>query len=467
MNVTAETLSSISVAALVTAMITNDKQKSAYTLVVGLGITGLSVARYLISRGENIVVADSRENPPGLGALRSACPQTEIVLGEFDEALFMGADKIIVSPGVSTREGVLQHAIQQGVEVIGDIELFAQQVNAPLLAITGSNGKSTVTSLLGEMAKAAAVNVRVGGNLGTPALDLLDDNAEMYVLELSSFQLETLRSLKPLAAVVLNVSPDHLDRYDSFESYAQAKQSIYHNCQHVVVNRDDSRVNAMQAGHQLVTGFTLHEPAEGDYGLRSFDNETWLCKGERKIIRQSEVRLQGQHNIANVLAALAVAEAAGFTMDAVLHTVKTFAGLAHRTQFVAEKNEVSWVNDSKGTNVGATMAAIAGIEVKNRLILIAGGLAKDADFSSLRSVVEDKVRSVVLMGKDAPKIEQALQDVVPVWYARDMSDAVGIAAEIAHPGDTVLLSPACASFDMFNGYQQRGEMFVQAVEALT
>lgn len=467
MNVTAETLSSISVAALVTAMITNDKQKSAYTLVVGLGITGLSVARYLIAAGENVVVTDSRENPPGLETLRTAFPQTEIVLGEFDEALFMGADKIIVSPGVSTHEGVLQHVIQQGVEVIGDIELFAQQVNAPLLAITGSNGKSTVTSLLGEMAKASGVDARVGGNLGTPALDLLDDKAELYVLELSSFQLENLHSLKPLAAVVLNVSPDHLDRYDSFESYVKAKQHIYHNCQQVVVNRDDPQVNAMQTGHQQVIGFTLHEPANADYGLRSVDNEVWLCKGNERIIRQSEVKLTAQHNIANVLAALAMADAADFAMDAVLKTIRTFAGLAHRTQFVAERNHVSWVNDSKGTNVGATMAAIAGIEVENQLILIAGGLAKDADFSGLRSVVTDKVRSVVLLGKDAPKIEQALQDVVPMWYAKDMFDAVGIAAELAHPGDTVLLSPACASFDMFNGYQQRGEVFVQAVEALS
>ena len=467
MNVTTETLSSISVAALVTAMITNDKQKSAYTLVVGLGITGLSVARYLIARGETIVVADSRQTPPGLDALLSASPQTEIVLGEFDEALFMGADRIVVSPGVSTREGVLQHVIQQGIDVIGDVELFAQQVNAPLLAITGSNGKSTVTTLLGEMAKASGVNVKVGGNLGTPALDLLDDEAALYVLELSSFQLENLHSLKPLAAVVLNVSPDHLDRYDSFESYVAAKQNIYHNCQRVVVNRDDPQVNAMQADHRQVAGFTLHEPAQGDYGLRNFDNEVWLCKSDQKIIRQRDVKLNGQHNIANVLAALAVAEAAGLSMDAVLQTIRTFGGLAHRTQFVAEKNHVSWVNDSKGTNVGATMAAIAGIEVENRLILIAGGLAKDADFSSLKNVVADKVRSVVLMGKDAPKIEQALQDIVPVWYAKDMFDAVGIAAELAHPGDTVLLSPACASFDMFNGYQQRGEVFVQAVEALS
>jgi UDP-N-acetylmuramoylalanine--D-glutamate ligase len=466
MNVTAETLSSISVAALVTAMITNDKQKSAYTLVVGLGITGLSVARYLISRGETVVVTDSRENPPGLDALRTSYPQTEIVLGEFDEALFMGADRIIVSPGVSTHEGVLQHVIQQGVEVIGDIELFAQHVNAPLLAITGSNGKSTVTTLLGEMAKASAIDVRVGGNLGTPALDLLDEKAELYVLELSSFQLENLYSLKPLAAVVLNVSPDHLDRYDSFESYVKAKQNIYHNCQRVVVNRDDPYVDAMQAGHRQVAGFTLHEPAGSDYGLRCVDDEIWLCKGNEKVVRQSDVKLQGQHNIANVLAALAVADAAGFSRAAVLQTIRTFSGLAHRTQFVAEKNHVSWVNDSKGTNVGATMAAISGIEVKNRLILIAGGLAKDADFSSLRSVVEDKVRSVVLIGKDAPKIEQALQDVVPVWYAKDMFEAVGVAAELAHPGDTVLLSPACASFDMFNGYQQRGDVFIQAVEAL-
>jgi UDP-N-acetylmuramoylalanine--D-glutamate ligase len=277
---------------------------------------------------------------------------------------------------------------------------------------------------------------------------------------------ENLHSLKPLAAVVLNVSPDHLDRYDSFESYVKAKQNIYHNCQQVVVNRDDPQVDAMQSGHDQVTGFTLHEPAPGDYGLRRFENEVWLCKGDEKIIRQSDVKLTGQHNIANVLAALAVAEAAGFSMNAVLQTVRTFDGLEHRTQFVAEKNNVSWINDSKGTNVGATMAAIAGIEVENRLILIAGGLAKDADFSALRSVIADKVRSVVLLGKDAPKIEQALQDIVPMWYAKDMLDAVGIAAQLAHPGDTVLLSPACASFDMFNGYQQRGEVFVHAVESL-
>lgn len=467
MNVTAETLASISVATLVTAMITGDKKKSAYTLVVGLGITGLSVARYLLARGENVVVTDSRENPPGLQALRLACPQSEIVLGEFDEALFMGAERIVVSPGVSTRDGVLQHAIQQGVEVIGDIELFAQQVNAPLLAITGSNGKSTVTTLLGEMARASGVNVKVGGNLGTAALDLLDDKAELYVLELSSFQLENLYSLKPLAAVVLNVSPDHLDRYDSFESYVQAKQIVYHNCRQVVVNRDDPQVNAMQTGHPQVVGFTLSEPAQGDYGLRSFDNDVWLCKGEKKIIRQSEVKLTGQHNLANVLAAMAIAEAAGFTMDAVLQTIRTFCGLAHRTQFVAEKNRVSWINDSKGTNVGATMAAIAGIEVENQLILIAGGLAKDADFNNLREVVADKVRSVVLLGKDAPLIEQALQDIVPVYHARDMFDAVAIAARLAQPGDTVLLSPACASFDMFKNYQQRGEVFMQAVEALS
>lgn len=466
MNVTAETLSSISVAALVTAMVTDDKQKSEYTLIVGLGMTGLSAVRYLTAQGVNVVVTDSRQQPPGMAELEKNYPDVNAYLGEFDEALFMGASKIIVSPGVSMREGVLQHAQHQGVKVIGDVELFAQEINAPVIAVTGSNGKSTVISLLGEMARAENLNAVIGGNIGVPVLDLIKQQAELYILELSSFQLESLQSLKPVAAAVLNVSPDHLDRYESFEDYVQTKANIYRHCKVAVVNKDDAYVAAMQAAHKQVAGFSLSEPVQDDFGLRKFDGENWLCKGGQKLIKQQDVNIQGQHNLANALAALALGEAAGFSMQNMLSTLMTFTGLKHRTQFVAEKNSVTWVNDSKGTNVGATIAAISGIEVKNKLILIAGGLAKDADFSPLKNALIDKVRSVVLIGKDAPMIEQAIESVVPSWYAKDMQEAVSIAANLAHPEDTVLLSPACASFDMFDGYEHRGDMFIQAVEGL-
>lgn len=466
MNVTADTLSSISVAALVTAMVTNEDQKSEYTLVVGLGVTGMSVVRYLFEKEKNIVVVDSRKEPPGLEILKTEFPEVSVYLGEFDEALFMGAKQIVISPGVSLKEDVVQHALSQGVDVVGDVEVFAQQVTAPVIAVTGSNGKSTVISLLGEMASTAGINVVVGGNIGVPVLDLINSNADLYILELSSFQLESLKSLQPVAAAVLNVSPDHMDRYDSYEEYVQAKKHIYENCKVAVINKDDDQVLTMQSGHQFVTGFTLNEPAHGEFGIRNFDGESWLCKGGKQLIAEKALKLGGQHNVANALAALALGEAASLPLADMLIALTRYSGLPHRTQFVAEKENVVWINDSKGTNVGATVAAIKGIQVKNKLILIAGGVAKDADFTSLKDSLKNKVRTVVLMGKDAPKIEQALQGVVPTFYAKDMQDAVSISADLAHPGDTVLLSPACASFDMFNGYEQRGEVFMQAVKAL-
>ncbi len=467
MNVTAETLSSISVAALVTAMVANDKQKSAYILVVGLGMTGLSVVRHLHQENENIVVVDSRSAPPGMDVMINEFPQVPVYCGEFDEAIFMGAAQIIVSPGVSLKENVVRHAVAQGVEVIGDVELFSRLNKVPVIAVTGSNGKSTVVSLLGEMAKKAGINVSVGGNIGVPVLDLIHLNSDLYILELSSFQLESLQSLKPVAAAVLNVSPDHMDRYECYEEYIDAKKQIYRQCQVAVINRDDSSVVKMQAGYSQVSGFTLGAPVQGDYGLRTFDNEQWLCKGGCKLIAEKSLKLSGKHNLANALAALALGEAAGIPSGDMLSTLRSFTGLAHRTQWVAEKNQVSWINDSKGTNVGATVAAINGLSVENKLILIAGGLAKDADFSALKDAVEKNTRTVVLIGKDAARIEQALQACVPVFYARDMQDAVQIAENLSHPGDTVLLSPACASFDMFHGFEHRGEAFINAVEALS
>ncbi|MCW9047053.1 MAG: UDP-N-acetylmuramoyl-L-alanine--D-glutamate ligase [Gammaproteobacteria bacterium] len=466
MGVTADTLSSISVAALVTAMVTDDSQNSEYILVVGLGVTGISVVRFLHKKQKNIVVVDSRNKPPGLQELENEFPDISVYLGEFDEALFMGAQQIIVSPGVALKEPVIDHAINQGVDVVGDIELFAQMISAPVIAVTGSNGKSTVISLLGEMAQAAGINAVVGGNIGIPALDLINSNVDLYILELSSFQLESLHSLKPVAAAVLNVSPDHMDRYDSYEDYIEAKQNIYNACKVAVINRDDERVEVMQSGHNFVSGFTLNQPAHGDYGLRIFEGKTWLCKGGKKLISADEIKISGAHNLANALAALALGEAASISMHDMLTALKKFKGLKHRTQWVAEKNHVTWVNDSKGTNVGATLAAITGINAKNKIMLIAGGIAKDADFSPLRNAVCENVRAVVLMGKDAPQIEQVLQACVPVFYAKDMQEAVQIAADLSHPGDTVLLSPACASFDMFNSYEHRGDVFIKSIKDL-
>jgi len=466
MGVTADTLSSISVAALVTAMVTDDSQSSEYILVVGLGVTGLSVVRFLHKQNKNVVVVDSRSNPPGLAELKKEFADVSVYLGVFDEALFMGAKKIIVSPGVALKEPVIQNAIAQGVDVVGDIEVFAQQVNAPVIAVTGSNGKSTVISLLGEMAKTAGLNAVIGGNIGVPALQIISANAELYILELSSFQLESLKSLTPVAAAVLNVSPDHMDRYESFEEYIEAKKNIYSNCKVAVINRDDNQVMKMQAGHRFVSGFTLSEPAHGDFGLREFNGDIWLCKGGKKLIAENDLKITGTHNLANALAALALGEAANIAMTDMLKALTNFTGLKHRTQWVSEKNHVTWINDSKGTNVGATLAAISGIKVENKLILIAGGIAKDADFMPLKNVICDNIRTVVLMGKDAPQIEQVLQGCIPVFYANDMQDAVQIAADLSHPGDTVLLSPACASFDMFDSFEHRGDMFIKAIEDL-
>ena len=466
MTMLSETLSSVSVAALVTAVVSKIDKEQRYTLIVGLGMTGLSVVRHLKNQGQEVVVIDSRIQPPGLEELHEKYPEVSVYTGEFDEALFMGAAQIIVSPGVPLSEPVIQHGIKQGVETIGDIELFAREVKAPVIAITGSNGKSTTTMLVAEMAKHAGLKVAVGGNIGVPVLDLLSQRADLYVLELSSFQLETLHSLKPVAATVLNVSTDHMDRYDGLESYAKVKQQVYKQCKVSVINRDDEKVKTMTVGQQFVSGFTLHEPAAGDFGLREFNGETYLCKGGQKLIAENEVKLGGRHNIANALAALALCEAANISMDDMLSALREFGGLAHRTQWLANKQGVDWYNDSKGTNVGATLAAIEGLEAKNKIILIAGGISKDADFTPLKNAVKEKVRLVVLMGRDAPQIEQALEGVVPVLYAKDMDDAVHIAADLAHSGDSVLLSPACASFDMFRGFEHRGEVFAEVVAVL-
>ncbi len=437
------------------------------TLIVGLGSTGLSCVRFLAGRGIRLAVIDSRDHPPGLQQLRDEYPDVALFTGSFDADVFAVAERLVVSPGVSLKEPVIQQAISRGIEVIGDVELFLREVSAPVVAITGSNGKSTVTTLLGEMAKVAAVRAAVGGNLGTPVLELLHEANELYILELSSFQLETIRSLRAKAAVILNLSADHLDRYDSYDEYVQAKAVIYRNAETAVVNLDDPA--AMQLAENARTiSFGMQAPQPDQYGVRDIDGVQWLCRGEQLLLQTSAIPAAGKHNQANALAALALGEAAGLPMDAMLLAIRNFRGLAHRTWFVAEINHVRWYNDSKGTNVGASIAALEGLDMadESRSILIAGGDCKGADFSPLATLLPTYVRALVLIGRDAPEIDKAVDGAVPGVNAVDMNDAVRLAADLARPGDRVLLSPACASFDMYENYMQRGEAFMEAVGRL-
>ena len=439
------------------------------TLVVGLGKTGFSCARYLVRQGYQVAVTDSRDLPPALDQLRSELPDLALFLGGFRPEVFKSASQLVVSPGVAVSHPLIQEAIARGVPVLGDIELFAHSARAPIAAITGSNGKSTVTSLLGLMARAAGLNAAVGGNLGDPALDLLDEAVELYVLELSSFQLETTDSLAARVACVLNLSPDHLDRYPSLEAYAAAKARIFRHAETAVVNRDDPLVCGMAAPAGSVRGFTRSAPRGDDFGLGERQGQAWLMRGSEPLLPATEVGLSGRHNLANALAALAMGEACGLPMPTMFECLRRFEGLPHRTRLVREWRGVRWYDDSKGTNVGATIAALEGLHdptSASRAVLIAGGDGKGADFDALAPVVERTARAVVLIGRDGPRIEAALSGRVPLASAASLEQAVGAAAERALPGDHVLLSPACASFDMFRDYQHRGEVFIAAVRGL-
>lgn len=436
------------------------------TLIVGLGETGLSAARFFDRAGEPFEVADSRSEPPAIEAFRRQWPEVPVRLGRFGARQFEHARRIVVSPGVSLREPALANAVAAGTECIGDIELFARAADAPVVAITGSNGKSTVTALTGALLTAAGRRVRTGGNLGPPALDLLADETgagpDFYVLELSSFQLESTWSLHPLAAVVLNVSADHMDRYRDLAEYAAAKGRIYRGARTAVVNRDDPGAARLAERSSRVIGFTLQVPEAGDFGVIEHAGEDWLAEGAQPLLPAREVPLAGAHNRANALAALALVRAAGLEPASVLDGLRGFSGLPHRMQHVATIDGVDYYDDSKGTNVGATAAAIDGLE--RPLVLIAGGSGKGADFSGLHAPVARRARAVVLFGRDADAMAAALDGAVPVARVADLDTAVDRAAALARPGDAVLLSPACASFDQFRDYRARGEAFVAAVE---
>ena len=448
------------------------------TLIVGLGETGYSVARFLAGRGVPIAVTDSRIQPPALERLREILPDVALFLGNFDSIAFDAAGQLIVSPGVSLDEPAIVQARARGVPVLGDIELFARYTDAPVVAITGSNGKSTVTTLFGAMAQHCGFDARVGGNLGTPALDLLSESRRrdnvveinhassaptLYVLELSSFQLETTSSLRTRASVVLNISADHMDRHASLEQYALAKQRIFARSEVMVVNADDPMVASMVEPRRRVLRFGLRTPADEQfYGIRNVGISTWLARGDNHLIDVRELRITGRHNWANALAALALGDAAGLSMNLMLEALSRFTGLPHRMQWAGEAQGVTFYDDSKGTNVGATLAAISA--APGPVVLIAGGEGKGQDFTPLAEALKTKGRAAVLIGHDAPLIKAALGGVVSVADATDMDAAVARAYALAQPGDCVLLSPACASFDMFRNYAHRGEVFCAAVQ---
>jgi UDP-N-acetylmuramoylalanine--D-glutamate ligase len=434
-------------------------------VVAGLGKTGQSVIRHLVARGWDVTGIDTRDDPPGLAALRAAFPGLQLITGGLDQGLLADVAMVVASPGLPQEDPFFVAARAQGVEVIGDIELFARSGAAPVAGITGTNGKSTVTTLLAHMASRAGVAARAGGNLAPPALDLLQGGgAALYVLELSSYQLETTQTLRLATATVLNVTADHLDRYADIESYAAAKAHIFDRCDTAVLNLDDARVASMARPGQRKLGFALDAASGADYFLRPEAGREWLCRRGEQLVAMDELKIFGGHNAANALAALAMGEALGLARSAMLAALRDFTGLPHRAAFVREVGGVRYVNDSKGTNVGATLAAVAGF--RGPLLLIAGGDGKNQDFSPLAAAFAGKVRQVFTIGRDAAQIEAALAGACPTERCATLEQAVLAAARVARPGDTVLLSPACASLDMFRDYAERGEVFTAAVGRL-
>lgn len=434
-------------------------------VIVGLGDTGLSCLRFLAQGGGRIAVMDSRDNPPGLAVARRDFPRVPIYTGGFQSEWLSRARDIVVSPGVSLDEPAIRAAAASGASVFGDIELFCRHARAPIVAVTGSNGKSTVATLVSEMIRRAGRSAALGGNIGTPALDLLaDPPPDYYVLELSSFQLDGILTLNALAACVLNVTPDHMDRYRSFDDYVRAKLRIYQGDGAVIFNLDDPMGAVVDCDRRRCIGFTLGRPGPGQFGvIKGDDQADWLARGDRTLLRASDLRITGRHNIANVLAALAFGEALDLSLEAFCAAAREFSGLPHRCQFVARFNDVDWYNDSKGTNVGAACAAIAGLVGPRSIVLIAGGEGKGQDFTPLADAARGRVRSAILIGRDARILAAALEDVTQVCYATDMRAAVAAAGKAAAPGDAVLLSPACASFDMFRDYRDRGDAYTRAV----
>lgn len=431
-----------------------------FDLVIGLGITGESCVRYLrAQQSVPVRVLDTRSNPPGLARLKKDAPEVPVHVGSWQNTWLSQARRIIVSPGVALANPEIAKQAAAGKDVIGDVELFARAVTAPVAAITGSNAKSTVTALLGDMARAAGRATEVGGNFGVPALELLQQRAELYVLELSSFQLETTYSLSAQVAAFLNVSQDHLDRYRSLADYIAAKQRIFDGCEVAVWNRDDEATRPHGAVSAQIT-FGTHIKA--DY--RWEQHTGCLYRRGQRLLSANTLAVKGRHNVMNVLAALAMAEALDLPLYNSLQAAVAFVGLEHRCQLIEEREGVQWINDSKGTNVGATLAALEGIgaSIQGKIVLIAGGQAKGQDFSHLVEPIEQYVSHVYLLGEDKAQLAKLLPQG-SYTLVNNMVEAVAAANALAQEGDAVLLSPACASLDMYASYQARGEAFANAV----
>jgi UDP-N-acetylmuramoylalanine--D-glutamate ligase len=436
--------------------------EKASALIVGMGVTGISCARFLHRRNIPFRVIDSRDEPPQLGVFKQEFADSEIIAGGFDNRALQGIRTLVLSPGIDLRHPFVELARQKGIRIVGDIEIFAGYANAPVIGITGSNGKSTVTTLVGYLLEQAGYKTRTGGNLGTAALDLITEPApDFYVLELSSFQLDLTHSLRPQAAVVLNVSDDHMDRYSDIDAYTESKAQIYRQAGCCIVNKDDERVRHMPVGGNILFFGAAPPSSGGEFGLINEAGETWLACGRRGLLPVNRMSIQGRHNWLNALAALALLQAVGIEPETVIEYLPAFTGLPHRCRLVAEHKGIRWINDSKATNVGAAAAALQSFDTP--IILIAGGDGKGADFSVLRESVTNRVQAILLFGRDAALIEQALGDIVRCVRLNNMEEAVNEAARIAQPGDTVLLAPACASLDMYSGYAARGDDFARCV----
>ena len=442
-------------------------------VIVGLGETGLSVAKFLASRNQKFKVIDSRLNPPALSELKRILPEVETEVGGLKLKTLLGASELVISPGLSLKTPVIAEAVEQGVAITGDIDIFSKSVRKPIIAVTGSNGKSTVVAILARILEKAGKKYGLGGNLdGTnfkPALDLLSEAPkDFYILELSSFQLETTEKLNAEVAVILNLSADHMDRYETLDDYHKAKLRIFNGCNQVVINRDDMYSYPVAELSAPIWDFGFSRPGVNGLGLLEEDGYQYLAFQFEKIVSVNELKIFGQHNISNVLAAVGLALAIGIELDAIRSAIKGFNGLPHRCQWVANVSGVEFYNDSKGTNVGATMAAVEGLgqRISGHILLVAGGMGKGADFRSLVPAINRWGKEVILIGQDAIEIASNFDQDIQIYFANDMQDAVSTAFNHASSGDAVLLSPACASFDMFENFQERGNAFIRSVRQL-
>ncbi|NNP71907.1 UDP-N-acetylmuramoyl-L-alanine--D-glutamate ligase [Acinetobacter defluvii] len=444
-------------------------QRGGLKVVAGLGISGVSAVNFLHGHGYRVAVTDSREVPPGHDKIPN---EVQTRFGHFDQELLLQAEEIVISPGLDPKLPEIQAAIAKGIPVISEIQILRRATDKPIVAITGSNAKSTVTTLIGLMAQDAGVKAAVGGNLGRPALDLTHDDPDVYILELSSFQLETTSNLNAEVAVVLNMSEDHLDRHGDMFGYHAAKHRIFQGVKKVVFNRDDALTRPLVPDVTPMQSFGLNAPDLNQYGiLKDNDGTIWLARGRERLLKSADMYIQGTHNVANALACLALGEAIGLPLETMLETLKTFKGLEHRCEFVKEVQGVRYYNDSKGTNIGATLAAIDGlgaaIEAQaGKVAIILGGQGKGQDFTALRDSLTQYAKVAVLIGEDRSMIEKAIEGTTTLLHAESLQEAVELCQQNTHAHDVVLLSPACASFDMFTGYPERGHRFVEFVNAL-